>query len=181
MSVDEGRLRIVEEGRTLKFLKDVEQITFSGHVAQEKEQPVLFITERCVFRLTGGGMELVEVAPGIDIGRDILPGLEFEPLMDNPGLMDARIFLPELMGLRDNMLTMSLEDRIHYNPDSNTIFVNFAGLIVRTSKDVEDIREAVEIRMKEVGKRMHSVVNYDSFIINEDVMDEYADLVQYID
>lgn len=181
VSIDEGQLRIVEEGRILKFLEAVEQITFSGRVAREKEQPVLFITERCVFRLTGEGMELVEVAPGIDIERDILPGLEFEPRIDNPEPMDARIFLPEPMGLRDNMITISLEHRIHYNPDSNTIFLNFAGLIVRTSKDVDNIREAVEIRMKAVGKRMHSVVNYDSFIVYEDVMDQYADLVQYID
>ena len=181
IAVAEGSLRIEQEGRNRKFPGAVEQITYSGPVAMQKKQSVLFITERCVFRLTEAGMRLIEVAPGIDIARDILPGLAFSPKIENPLLMDERIFNPEPMGLRDRMLSMSLADRIHYNPESNTIFLNFAGLIVRTDKDVADMREAVESRMKAVGKRMHSVVNYDSFIINEDVMDAYADLVKYID
>lgn len=95
--------------------------------------------------------------------------------------MDPRLFNPQVMGLKDDMLSMSLADRIHYDASSNTIFLNFAGLRVRTAKDVRDIQDAVESRMKAVGKKMHSVVNYDNFVIDEDVMDAYADLVHYID
>ena len=181
VAIEGGGLKILNEGKSLKFMRQVEQITFSGRVAVEKKQPVLFITERCVFRLTDRGLELIEVAPGIDIENDILPGLEFEPVIDNPALMDERIFQPAPMGLKDRMLTMSLKDRIHYNALTNTIFLNFAGLRVRTQHDVDEIREAVEPPMKAVGKRMHSVVNYDNFLIDEDVMDQYADLVKYID
>ena len=76
---------------------------------------------------------------------------------------------------------MSLVDRIHYEPSTNTIFLNFAGLRVRTRKDVRDIQEVVESRMKAIGGRMHSVVNYDNFVIDEDVVDDYADLVKYVD
>jgi propionate CoA-transferase len=181
ISVEDGALRIVEEGKTRKFVDTVEQITFSGRVAREKHQPVLFVTERCVLGLEEDGMTLLEVAPGIDIERDILPGLEFEPMVDKPKPMDLRLFLPEVMGLKDRMLAMSLVDRIHYEPSTNTIFLNFAGLRVRTRKDVRDIQEVVESRMKAIGGRMHSVVNYDNFVIDEDVVDDYADLVKYID
>lgn len=181
VAVEDGALRIVKEGKAKKFVDTVEQITFSGKIAQENDQPMLFVTERCVLGLTPNGMELLEVAPGIDIETDILPGLEFEPLIDEPRKMDPRLFSPDVMGLKDELLSMSLADRIHYNQASNTIFLNFAGIRVRTQKDVKDMQEAVESRMKAIGKRMHSIVNYDNFVIDEDVMDDYADLVKYID
>lgn len=181
VAIDGGRLEIVQEGSTAKFVRVVEQITFSGRVAVEKRQPVLFVTERCVFALGDEGLELVEVAPGIDIERDILGAMDFEPIVREPALMDPRIFLPEPMGLKDEMLTMSLDDRIHYNDASNTIFLNFAGLRIRTRKDVDDIRDVVETRMRAIGRRMHSVVNYDNFLIDEDVVDDYADLVKHVE
>lgn len=180
-TIDNGALQILKEGKVKKFVDTVEQITFSGRVAQEKTQPVLFVTERCVLGLTSNGMELLEVAPGIDVERDILPGLEFDPIINQPATMDPRLFRPEVMGLKDELLSMSLDDRIHYDQSANTIFLNFAGLRVKTSKDVRDIQEAVEARMAPIGKRMHSVVNYDNFVIDEDIMDDYADLVKYID
>jgi propionate CoA-transferase len=181
VSMENGAMQIRQEGKFKKFVSDIEQITFSGRVAVEKAQPVLFVTERCVFGLTPDGLELLEIAPGIDLERDILSGLDFTPVINNPVTMDARLFSPEVMGLKDEMLSMSLSDRIHYNETINTIFLNFAGLRVRTAKDVRDIQDAVEAPMRAVGKHMHSVVNYDNFVIDEDVMDEYADLVKYID
>ena len=123
----------------------------------------------------------MEVAPGIDIDKDILAGMGFEPVIDEPRSMDPRLFMPQVMGLKDEMLSMSLTDRIHYDQSTNTIFLNFAGLRVQNTKDVHDIRDAVEARMAPLRKRMHSVVNYDNFVIDEDVMDEYADLVQHIE
>lgn len=178
---EDGKLIILNEGKHQKFVDAVEQITFSGRVAAEKAQPVLYVTERCVFGLTSKGLKLLEVAPGIDIEKHILSGLDFEPEIDSPATMDFRLFGPEVMGLKDEMLSMSLADRIHYDQASNTIFLNFAGLRMRTQKDVRDIQDAVEGRMRAVGKRMHSVVNYDNFLIDEDVVDDYADLVKYID
>ena len=181
IGVENGQLQILKEGKATKFVNAVEQITFSGDVAMQRRQPVLFVTERCVFTLTDKGMALTEVAPGIDIDKDILAGMDFEPLIDEPHQMEPRLFMPQVMGLKDEMLSMSLSDRIYYDQSANTIFLNFAGLRVQNAKDVHDIREAVESRMAPLRKRMHSVVNYDNFVISEDAMDDYADLVKYIE
>ena len=72
-------LCIVQEGRHRKFITEVEQITFNSQRALENQQPVLVVTERCVFRLVPEGWELIEIAPGIDLERDILPLMDFTP------------------------------------------------------------------------------------------------------
>ena len=78
----------------------MEQISFSGRYALETGQEVLYITERAVFRLTPDGLLLTEIAPGVDLEKDILGKMEFRPLI-SPDLktMDLRIFQPEKMGL----------------------------------------------------------------------------------
>lgn len=97
----DGQLHILQEGRSKKFLRQVEHITFSGDYARENKQPVLYVTERAVFELTGEGLVLKEIAPGIDLQRDILDQMEFTPLMPQPPKqMDPRIFWPEPMGLK---------------------------------------------------------------------------------
>ena len=104
ISVEDGRLRIVREGKSRKFVEAVEQITFSGDYAAETGQPVFYVTERCVFRRTPAGMELTEVAPGIDIERDILAHMGFEPIMRDLKPMDERIFREPVMGLEQDLL-----------------------------------------------------------------------------
>ena len=100
-STKDGKLIIDQEGKSDKFLKEVEQITFSGKYASETGQPVMYITERAVFELRPDGMYLTEVAPGIDIQTQILDHMGFVPKMDGqPKLMDARIFMDEPMGLK---------------------------------------------------------------------------------
>lgn len=99
--VKEGKLHIIQEGKEKKFLKQVEQITFSGPYAAELGQPVMYITERAVFQLKDDGIHLIEIAPGVDLQKDILDLMDFVPKMDQaPKLMDARIFTDELMGLK---------------------------------------------------------------------------------
>ena len=101
VALDDGRLRIVTEGRVRKFVSTVEHLTFSGRYAAERGQLVRYVTERCVFELTGDGLRLVEIAPGIDLERDILAHMEFMPAVLQPlPLMDARLFAGEPMGLR---------------------------------------------------------------------------------
>lgn len=96
----EGKLTVLREGKVKKFLQAVEQVTFSGPYALKRKQPVLFITERCVFRLSSEGLELVEIAPGIEIEKDILANMEFRPIMKTPPrLMDPRIFQTGPMNL----------------------------------------------------------------------------------
>lgn len=98
-SVRDGKLIIDQEGRNHKFLKQVEQITFSGDYANSVGQPVLYVTERAVFKLTPEGMELIEIAPGIDLEKDVLAHMEFKPIMKDVKLMDSRIFEDKPMGL----------------------------------------------------------------------------------
>jgi len=100
IAVTDGELRIHRDGAVIKFVDQVEQITFAGKTAIQRGQPVLFVTERCVLRLTRDGMELIEIAPGVNLDRDILGRMAFRPII-SPALrtMDARIFQPGGMGL----------------------------------------------------------------------------------
>ena len=101
ISVDNGALTILQEGRTKKYLPKVKQITFSGQLASEQNQKVIYITERAVFRLINGEMTLTEIAPGIDLQTQVLDQIAFPIKVDsNLKLMDARIFIPENMGLK---------------------------------------------------------------------------------
>ena len=96
----------------------VSQITFCGEVAARSGQPVIYVTERCVFELTKAGLELIEAAPGIDIERDILAKMPFRPIVRNVREMDARIFRDMPMGLRESMLDLPLADRIVYDTNA---------------------------------------------------------------
>jgi propionate CoA-transferase len=96
-----GRSEITREGAEKKFVRAVEQVTYSGPLAAKNGQRALYITERAVFRRNEQGrLELIEIAPGIDVQRDILAQMEFKPDV-SPKLreMDARIFRPEPIGL----------------------------------------------------------------------------------
>jgi acyl CoA:acetate/3-ketoacid CoA transferase len=87
------RLTIQQPGRVRKFVRQVERITFSGDFARRSGQEVVYITERAVFRLTPAGLALVEVAPGIDIKRDILPFMDFQPAILAISPMPESVFL----------------------------------------------------------------------------------------
>lgn len=100
VQVADGKLSILNEGRAKKFLEQVEQITFSGQYALKVKQPVMYITERAVFELTAEGMTLTEIAPGVDLEKDILALMDFKPVISpNLKTMDERIFRTEPMGL----------------------------------------------------------------------------------
>ena len=105
VEISEGHIKILSEGRHRKFINRVEHITFSGEYAAGMGQKVLYVTERAVFRLNAGQIELIEVAPGIDYRKHVLPFMDFEPVI-SPELktMDVRIFHHELMGLSDIIL-----------------------------------------------------------------------------
>jgi propionate CoA-transferase len=98
LDVRDGRISIVKDGTTKKFRRQVEQVTFSGEFAAKKGQPVLYVTERAVFRLEGGKMALIEIAPGIDLEKDVLAQMEFIPeIAPDLKIMDPAIFKPEKM------------------------------------------------------------------------------------
>jgi propionate CoA-transferase len=179
LEVAGGKLCIVKDGKTRKFVKEVEQRTFSGEHAAKHNQPVIFITERCVFRLTAAGLELVEIAPGVDLDRDILGNMDFAPLVSPQlSVMDARIFADGPMGLRDDLLKLPLDKRLHYDESKSILFLNFEGMVVRTKADIEHIREAVEARLRPIGRKVAAVVNYDNFSITPELLDGYALMVR---
>lgn len=96
----DGRLTIIEEGTISKFVNKVEQITFSGEYANDTGKDVLYVTERAVFRLVPGGIELIEIAPGVELERDILSKMAFTPILcKQMKTMDPRIFTDALMHL----------------------------------------------------------------------------------
>lgn len=101
IKVENGELVIEQEGKIKKFIDKVEQITFSGEYAAETQQEVLYITERAVFRLGKDGMILSEIAPGVDLQKDILDLMDFSPVIPKDmKTMDNRIFAHEPMGLQ---------------------------------------------------------------------------------
>jgi propionate CoA-transferase len=100
---ENGRLRIVQEGRHRKFVGSIEQICYNATFAAKQRRSALFVTERALFRATVTGLELIEIAPGIDVERDILAHMDFKPAVAaNLKLMDARLFAPQLMGLAND-------------------------------------------------------------------------------
>ena len=112
------------------------------------------------------GLELVEVAPGIDIERDILALMDFKPLIPrDPLLMDARIFRDGVMDLRNDMLTIPLDQRFTFDEQQNLFFVNFERFAVRTSADIKAIEKAAEAKLAPLGRRVYAIVNYDNFSI----------------
>jgi propionate CoA-transferase len=109
--VSDGQLQIIKEGTTKKFVDSVEQCTFSGQYAHRHGQSALYVTERCVFRLTELGLELCEIAPGIDLDHDILAQMTFQPaIAKNLKTMDARIFCDQPMGISSALLSPGQHD-----------------------------------------------------------------------
>src|SRR3954453_1113662 len=178
LAVENRNLRIVNDGDVVKFVREVEHRTFSGPYSAQRAQPVLYVTERWVFKLTPDGLELVEVAPGIDIERDILARMEFRPIIRKPAIMDKRIFADGPMGLRDQLLRMPIERRFSYHPDENRFFVNLEGHTVHSREDVEKIRHIVETKLAPLGRKDYAIVNYDNFEIFPDIIDEYSAMVR---
>ncbi|MDR1396969.1 MAG: hypothetical protein LBJ14_04495 [Desulfarculales bacterium] len=98
----QGKLSIIKEGAQKKFIKKVRQITFSGEYARNIGQPILFITERAVFKLQKDGLHLIEIAPGVDIKNDVLAHMDFMPKIPAPPqLMDSRIFTDKVMNIKN--------------------------------------------------------------------------------
>ncbi|MCW7754111.1 acyl CoA:acetate/3-ketoacid CoA transferase [Desulfobotulus sp. H1] len=178
VSIDNGQLRILQEGKSKKFVRDVEQITFSGKVAAKKGQHVVYITERCVFQLTDQGLLLTEIAPGMDIEKDILSQMDFRPqIAEKLITMDTRIFLTEPMGLKKELLELPLAHRLQYQSEDNTFFVNFEGFSIWREEDILEIEETASAILAPLGHKVAAIVNYDNFRIHPELLDTYIEMV----
>jgi propionate CoA-transferase len=101
IKADNGKLEILNEGKNKKFVEKVQQVTFSGEYAVKVKQPVMYITERAVFELKEDGMHLTEIAPGVDLQKDVLDLMDFKPIIsEDLKRMDERIFRDELMQIK---------------------------------------------------------------------------------
>ncbi|MEL7050003.1 MAG: acyl CoA:acetate/3-ketoacid CoA transferase, partial [Pseudomonadota bacterium] len=177
IAIKDGKVEILKEGRARKFVQKVEQITFSGTYAAMRSQPVIYVTERCVFQLTLEGLELIEVAPGIDIERDILAHMDFEPVVNTPILMNEKIFIDEPMELMAELTNRKLSERVSYDSGRNILFLNLEGWSVRKKGDISDLRKVLVDACEKAGKRVNTIVNHDGCRVAEDLYDDYAEMV----
>ncbi len=182
----DGQLRIVQEGGSRKFVRTVEHRTFSGAEALRRGQRVLYVTERCVFRLVpalepeaGGALELIELAPGVDLQRDVLAHMAFVPRI-SPGLraMDANLFQPAPLGLREELLSRPLAQRFVLDAERNLLHIDFSGLQLRDAALVAAIDREVRVCLEGRTERVGVVVNYDHFSIAPELADAYTAMVQ---
>ncbi len=181
MHLEDGKLVIDKDGQIIKFVEQVEHVTYSGKTAVMFSQPVLYVTERCVFALTPDGMELIEIAPGVDLEKDILAKMAFKPIIKGePALMDARIFQEGPMGLKDDLVKIPMGSRFRYDAANNMFFINFEGLSITGLKDIKEIRRNVEMHLKPLCKQVRTIVNYENFSILPDLEDEYFSMVKEV-
>lgn len=103
VKIGDGQLDIIKEGNIKKFINDIEQISFNGRLALKDHKKVYYVTERAVFQLVDEGLELLEIAPGVDLEKDILGQMDFRPIMKNVKQMPVEIFNEEWGGLANIM------------------------------------------------------------------------------
>jgi len=181
VSALDSALKIDQEGAVPKFIKNVEQITFNGKYAASLGQDVLYVTERCVFRLTLEGLELIEVAPGIDIEKDILSHMAFTPIVKDPKLMNSTIFNETRMRLKQSMLSMNWDDRLHYIEAEDTVFANISGLSIETIEDLDVMREKLNAFFTGIGHKVDVISNYDGVTIAPRLSSRFADMLSELE
>ncbi len=157
-----------------KFVREVEHRTFSAAQAAKRGQSVLYVTERCVLRLTPEGLLLAELAPGLDLERDVLALMEFRPLLPAvPATMDAALFAPEALGLRERLQQRPLAERLRFDALHGVLFLDFSHLRLRSEAELAALRAAVEAELANIGTRIDGVVNYEQFELAPELVDAY--------
>jgi propionate CoA-transferase len=127
-----------------------------------------------VFRLGEDGLELTEIAPGMDIERDILAHMGFRPLLKGePKLMDGRLFGPEPMRLDEVLLDRPLAERFALDAEARVLYIDLDGYRVRSLREVEAVREAVAARVGPLGGKVNAIISYDACIIDPDVSEAW--------
>ena len=103
--IRDGKITIQQEGRFEKLIKNVSSVTFSAKQAEKQKQEVIYITERAVFKLMNGKVVLTEIAPGIDVQKDVIDQMGFVPeIAEDLKEMDARIFREEKMNIYNEFI-----------------------------------------------------------------------------
>lgn len=180
---DAQRMVIAKEGQIATFNESVTEITFSSKNALLRGQRVLYVTERAVFSLSHKGLRLIEIAPGIDIDKDILQQMDFEPVIEDRSaikIMDPRIFYENKMGLLDDFFSTdkAVRSRVEYDKDSHTAYLNLSGMVIN---DLDGL-EALEDKWKELSNNgtnpFHVIVNYDGLNLPESLVFDWEKVIE---
>jgi propionate CoA-transferase len=181
LAVGDGRLRIRRDGTVPKFVDEVAHVTFNGERGHAAGQSVLYITERCVLRLGDRGLELIEIAPGVNLERDVLACMGFRPRIA-PDLreMDAAIFADAPLGLGERS-PLTLDERVDYRADDDLVFINFEGLTLDTLEEAEELAAFLGGRLHGLGRRVNLIVNYDNFELGRAAAPRFFEMVRQHD
>lgn len=175
LAVDASGVRVLSEGKHRKFVSSVGQITFSGKYALERGQTVYYLTERALFRLSPEGLVLEEIAPGLELERDVLGQMDFRPLVGDVRRMDVRLFGSEVMGL-NRLRSLAFSERLEVQGD--TVFANFEGLRLESSEEVAELAAFLDSFFTSLGRKVHAVVNYDHFQVAPGAEHDYYEMVR---
>ena len=182
-TTDAGELVIKQEGQVKKFVNDVFEVTYSGDEAVRRGQNVIFVTERAVFRRTAQHkvLELIEIAPGMDLQTDILDQLDFQPVVSpNLKIMDPRIFMKDPMKVGAEMFG-SLEERAKYHDADHTLYLDLFGITLGSEDDIKWFFGALRSILSPLCEKkgpIHMVVNYDGFDLHKGLEDFYVQETQ---
>jgi propionate CoA-transferase len=158
---------IVCNGSVRKFVDKLQHTTFSSVHSRASARDVLYITERCVFKLTADGLELIEVSPGIDIERDVLALMDFKPIIrQDPAPMDDRVFEAGLMRVRHELLYRPLASRFIYDQSRNLFLADLARMSISTSEDVDTLISSLSERLTSIGNPVHAIENYEGVTVD---------------
>ena len=174
--VEKGELKILREGKMTKFIDSVEQITFSGRLAAERNQEVLYVTERCVFKLHERGLELIEVAPGVDIDKDVLGLMSFKPIINDVKLMDKRIFIADEMGLRTDFIDAPISKRLKITEDGE-LSCNLVGYEIKKQKHLDIIQARTAELCNDLSEKVLFRMTCKHFKIKEKFLKDFAEML----
>jgi propionate CoA-transferase len=181
IAVADERLSIRRDGAVVKFVDEVEHVTFSGQRAHATGQSVLYITERCVLRLGPHGPELTEIAPGVDLQRDLLAKMSFRPEIA-PDLreMDASIFSHAPLGLARHV-PPPLEARIESCGDGELVRLTLTGLVIETVGAAERAARILERRLREIGGSGTVIVDCEGFEVQAPGAARFLELLRELE
>jgi propionate CoA-transferase len=190
VSVRDGKLIIDQEGEVNMFCSKVREVTFNGEVARRNAQDVSYVTERAVFKLhPSGALELTEIAPGVDLDKDVLGRMDFTPLFDRASLkiMDPAIFREGKMRFKSTFFQQDddFARRFKYNAESNTLFVDLSGTYIHSEEQVGAIVAGARKVLDEITefgwKKVHCVSSYDHTDIEPECQAKLARELKSID
>ncbi len=181
IEIKDNALSILQEGKNRKFIADVEQITFNGPYSADQGKEVLYVTERCVFRLTQKGLKLTEIAPGIDVEKDILAHMDFEPVIENPRIMDVRLFAEKAMKLRKEMLEIPIAERLVFDEEAGVVFANLSGMDISTKEELEQVDRDMNAFFSGLGRKVNIVTNYDGISIAPRISAKFMTLLAQLE